>query len=101
MAEWIRAASIDEIPDDTGKLVEVDGQEIALFKDRGEICAIHNLCPHAGGPLAEGGMREGHVMCPWHGWEFNLKTGTCAFNPAIKVPVFKTKTEGPDVFVAI
>lgn len=99
MAEFIRVASLSEIPDDAGKLVEVDGQEIALFKNGSEVCAIHNMCPHAGGPLSEGGMREGNAICPWHGWEFNLKTGLCSFNPAIKVPVFKVKVEGDDVFV--
>jgi len=101
MSEWIRVAAADEVPADTGKLVEVDGQEIALFKSNGEVCAIHNLCPHAGGPLSEGGVREGHVMCPWHAWEFNLKTGECAFNPAIKVPVFKIKTANNDVFIQL
>lgn len=101
MSEFIRVASADEIPEDAGKLVEVDGQEIALFKSNGEICAIHNLCPHAGGPLSEGGLKDGHVICPWHGWEFNLKSGACAFNPAIKVPVFKTKIAGTDIFILL
>ena len=101
MSEFIRIASVHEIAESAGKLVEVEGQEIALFKSNGEIYAIHNLCPHAGGPLSEGSLREGHVMCPWHGWEFNLKTGSCAFNPAIRVPVFETKICGTDVFVAL
>ena len=101
MSEYIRVASVDEVIEGAGKLVEIDGQEIALFKSNGEICAIHNLCPHAGGPLSEGGVRDGHVMCPWHGWEFNLKTGACAFNPAIKVPVFKTKKMGNDILIEL
>ena len=101
MPDYIRAASVDEIQEGAGKLVEIDGQEIAFFKFNKEICAIHNLCPHAGGPLAEGSVREGHVMCPWHGWEFNLKTGAFAFNPAIKVPTFKTKIVGSDVFIQL
>ncbi len=101
MSEFIRAASADEIPEDTGKLVEIDGQEIALFKSGAEICAIHNICPHAGGPLSEGGLREGRVICPWHGWEFDLKSGVSAFNPAIKVPVFKVKVENGSVFVRV
>ena len=101
MSDYIRALAADEIQEGVGKLVEVDGQEIAFFKSSGEICAIHNLCPHAGGPLAEGSVREGQVMCPWHGWQFNLKTGACAFNPAIKVPVLKTKITGNDVFIQV
>jgi len=99
MAEYSKVCKLSELPEGEGKLVEVDGSEIALFKDGGEVCAVHNICPHAGGPLSEGGVREGQVVCPWHGWEFNLRTGVCAFNPVIKVPVFKVKVEGDEVFV--
>ena len=99
MAEYIKVCKLAEIPEDAGKLVEADGSEIALFRNQGEVYAVHNICPHAGGPLSEGGIREGQVICPWHGWEFNLRTGACAFNPVIKVPVFKVKVEDDDVWV--
>ena len=101
MSHYIQVAFLDEIPEDTGKRVEVDGQEIALYRQGSEVFALYNTCPHAGGPLAEGGVREGHAICPWHGWEFNLKTGACSFNPSIKQPVYKVKVEGQGVFVQV
>lgn len=101
MGEWIKVAKKSEVPDDTGKSVEVKGLEIALFKVEGKIHAIHSVCPHQGGPLAEGGITGDAVMCPWHGWEFSVKTGGCSFNDAIRVPVFKVKEEGDDVFVEV
>ena len=101
MSELIKVCKKSEIPDDTGKLVEVKGKEIALFKSDGKICAIYAHCPHQGGPLDEGGITEGMVTCPWHGWEFNVATGECGFNKAIKQPTFPVKEEGDDVYVEV
>lgn len=101
MNDYIKVALKNEIPEDTGKLVEVDGRPIALFKVKGKVYAIDAVCPHAGGPLAEGGVHDGHVMCPWHGWEFNLKDGVCAFNDSIKQPVFSVKEEGDEVYLRL
>ena len=99
MAEFVKVAKKSEIPEDTGKRVEVNSKEIALFKVDGKVHAIYAHCPHQGGPLDEGGCTNGLVMCPWHGWEFNVKTGACTFNDAIKQPVFKVKEEGDEVWV--
>ena len=101
MAEFVKVTKKTEIPEDTGKLVKVKGLEIALFKVDGKICAIHSICPHQGGPLDEGGLSGNLVTCPWHGWDFDVKTGACSFNDAIKVPVFKVKEEGEDVYVEV
>jgi nitrite reductase (NADH) small subunit len=102
MSEFVKVAKKSEIPEDTGKLVEVQGTDVALFKgEGGKVCAIHPRCPHQGGPLEEGGIHGNLVMCPWHGWEFDVTTGKCSFNESIKVPVFKVKEEGDDVYVAL
>ena len=58
-----------------------DGRPIALFNVDGEIFALDNTCPHAGGPLGEGSLDGEVVSCPWHGWKFNVKTGDCLKNP--------------------
>lgn len=101
MSEWVKVAKKSEIPEDTGKKVEPKGQEIALFKMNGKVCAIHAVCPHQGGPLDEGGLTESVVTCPWHGWEFNVTTGACSFNDAIHVPTFNVKEDGDDVYIEV
>ena len=101
MSQWIRVAKKNAIPSDTGLLVEAGGQEIALFNINGKICAIHAVCPHQGGPLAEGGIDGTVVTCPWHGWQFDVTTGVCTFNDAIKQPTFPVKEEGEDVSVEV
>src|SRR5499427_1002594 len=64
-----------EIPEGGAKLVRVNAEEIAVFKRGGEICAIQNLCPHEGGQLSKGWIEDEAVVCPLHGYQFNLKTG--------------------------
>lgn len=101
MAEFIKVAKVNEIPTDTGKLVEVEGCEIALFNLNGEIKAINAVCPHQGGPLHEGGLHGDKVMCPWHGWEFDVNTGKCGVNERFDVDPYKVKVEGDDVLVSV
>lgn len=101
MGEFVRVAKKTEIPTDTGYLVEVGGKEIALFKIEDKVYAIYNICPHQGGPLHEGGLDGKLVMCPWHGWQFDVTNGTCAFNDAIKQPTFPVKEEGDDIYIQV
>ncbi len=101
MGEFVKVAQKSEIPEDTGKLVEVDGKEIGLFKVKGKVYALYNACIHVGGPLADGGVHGKSVMCPWHGWEFDLATGKCSFNESVKQPTFKVKEEGEDIYVEV
>lgn len=67
-----------------------DGREVALFNIEGEIFALDNACPHMGGPLGDGEIEDSTVICPWHAWQFNIKTGECINVPgedAICIPI--------------
>jgi nitrite reductase/ring-hydroxylating ferredoxin subunit len=86
-----------ELPDNASKQVEVQGRAIALFNIKGEILAVSDRCPHAGGSLCKGArvglvqadlpgdysyIRHGEIVrCPWHGWEFDLRTGRSWCDP--------------------
>ena len=67
----------------------------------GTISAMDNVCLHRGGPIGQGFVNEGKVVCPWHGWEWDPKTGAAAHNPSARVPVYPIKVEGNDVLVEI
>lgn len=99
MAQFVKVAKKSEIPEDTGKLVQVNGKDIALFKVAGKVHALYQVCPHQGGPLDEGGLDGNVVTCPWHGWQFDITTGECVFNESIKQPTFNVKEEGDDVYI--
>ena len=67
---------VDDIPLGQGRCFIVKGEEIAVFRSRnGKIYAVQNQCPHRQGPLAEGIIGNGEVICPLHGHKFNLTTG--------------------------
>ena len=100
MSSFVKVAKFDDVPTQTGLFVEVDGQPVALYKVDGKIHAIHNVCPHQGGPLSEGSLNGTFAMCPWHGWEFDVTTGACQFNDSIKVQCYQVKVEGDDVLLS-
>ena len=91
-------ATVDEIGPGGRKIVEVAGRSIGVFNVGGEFFALRNRCPHQGGPLCEGYLiglvlsarpgeyrylRDGEMLrCPWHGWEFDVRTGQSWFDPA-------------------
>jgi len=69
---------VSDFSDGTSQVVELDGRDVAVFQSEGEFYAIENDCPHQGGPLGEGKVEGDSVFCPWHGFEFDLETGTHA-----------------------
>jgi len=72
----INLGSAAAIPVGQGRCYIVNGQEIAVFRQRdGRLFATENLCPHRRGPLSEGIVGDGRVICPMHAHQFNLQTG--------------------------
>ena len=82
--DFVTVATTEEIPPGQAKLVEVNGNEIALFNIGGEIHAIDNNCTHVGGPLCEGEISGSEVTCPWHGAVFDITTGRALGPPAME-----------------
>jgi len=90
-------AAVTEIPPGSRKLVTVRGRPIAVFNLDGEFYGLFNRCPHQGGPMCEGILtgliqsdepghyeysRKGEILrCPWHGWEFDVRTGQSFCDP--------------------
>lgn len=101
MTDFVKVATLAELPAGARKIVEVDGFLVALFNVEGEICAIEDICTHDGGPLAEGDLvAPGIIACPRHGAQFELCTGKALTLPAFEdVETFEVKIEGEDVYV--
>ncbi len=100
MAEWIKFCGATEVPE-PGKVMEADvnGVQICLANLNGELAALDNLCPHRQGPLGQGWIEGETVICPWHSWAFNLKTGESEYPANERVKVFPVKTEGENVMI--
>jgi nitrite reductase/ring-hydroxylating ferredoxin subunit len=101
MPRFVKLASLDELSPGGMKETEIDGRIIALFNVGGEISAIDGICPHQGGPLAEGELTGTTVTCPWHGWRFDIKTGQTLGGSKLCQTVYPVKLEGNDVMVEV
>jgi nitrite reductase (NADH) small subunit len=96
-----RVGRIQDLPDGHGWLVEVEGQEIALFRRGERVYALENACPHRGAALAFGDVRGDVVYCPVHAWPFHLPTGGCPELPGVAVRTYAVHVEGDDVLVEL
>ncbi len=98
---WEKVCGVKEIPPGSSKIVDRTGNAVALFNVNGQIFAIDNACGHRGGPLGEGYLAGEMVTCPWHAWNFNVKTGQCESNPALRQKCFAVKVEKGEIFVEL
>ena len=102
--DYIKVCSLAELPNDSQKIVQVGVQKVALFHFNNEITAIANACLHKAGPLGLGLVEKKYdglyVTCPWHGWEYNIKTGSAPPGYKDQQALYEVKVEGDDVLVS-
>jgi nitrite reductase/ring-hydroxylating ferredoxin subunit/uncharacterized membrane protein len=105
--EWKVAGRTSDLAEGklTGGEIEVDGRKVpvVLLKRGSQVFALNGTCAHAGGPLAEGKVvGEACVQCPWHGSEFDMRTGEVVQGPsAYPQPVYHARIRGEDVEVRL
>ncbi|MCC7368157.1 MAG: Rieske (2Fe-2S) protein [Chloroflexi bacterium] len=119
MAE-VFAGVVADFDDGARKIVPVNGREVVVLRHDDSYYAYANYCLHNGGPVGEGVLigrveailgenqtsagerfstEETHLVCPWHGWEYNLKTGACAGDPSRKLRRFETVEREGNIYV--
>lgn len=113
-------AKLAQFLDGERVIVRHEGREIGVFHWRGAFYAYENVCVHQGGPACEGIMmhkvedvlgpdltwhgqrfsdEEIHFVCPWHGYEYDLKTGECAADRKLRLKRFEVVRRGEDIYV--
>lgn len=102
MAEFVRVCAETELPK-PGNLGEftTNGRAICVANIEGAICVLDGTCPHEGGPLGEGTIEGGRVVCPWHSYAFDLHTGEAEGEPTLKAEVLEAKVEDGELRVRI
>jgi len=101
MSEFIKIANKSELPEvDSAAEFTAADHTICIANVNGEYCAVDNVCPHEGGPLGMGFVDGTKIVCPWHGWEIEAKTGKAA-NGQASVAAYDLRIEGDDVLVAL
>ena len=101
MSRFVRMATLEELPVGGAKEVEFEGRVYALFNVEGQISVIDGICPHQGGPLVDGPLEGTTVTCPWHGWQFDVRSGKTPLGPKIKQAVYEVRIDGQDVLVSV
>jgi nitrite reductase (NADH) small subunit/3-phenylpropionate/trans-cinnamate dioxygenase ferredoxin subunit len=96
-----KVAEAAEVPDGEARVVDVAGRTLALFNVGGTFYALDNACPHRGGPLGEGDVDGAIVVCPWHAWRWDVRTGSNTNNPAVRVACYPVSVEQGSVFVIL
>jgi nitrite reductase (NADH) small subunit len=111
-----------ELDDGDSRIVRHGRIEIGLYRHAGEYYAYRNHCLHQGGPACEGIVRprvldvyaedktfvaqtydhdDPHIVCPWHGWEYKLKTGECAPDPSLRLKRYEVQQKNGGVYVVV
>ncbi len=111
---------LSEFPEGDRRIIFHDGLEIGVFHWQGNFYACQNLCLHQGGPCCEGvimnkvedvlgpdktwrGQKfsddEAHFVCPWHGYEYDIKTGECAGNRSLRLKSYEVVKRGQELYV--
>jgi nitrite reductase (NADH) small subunit len=81
--------------------VRIGHQPYAICNLDGAIHAIDGICLHRGGPLGQGQLHDGRVVCPYHMWEFDCRTGEYDYDPTKRVATFGVQIEGDDILLQV
>ena len=99
MQEFHKVAQLSEVPVGQSKVVMLNNKVIALFNVDGKLYALHNLCPHEGGPLSEGRVKGHVVTCPWHDLAFDVRNGQGVDGGGYCMGSYEVRLEGSDIMV--
>ncbi len=97
----VAVAMVAEIPEGGRRIVEVDGLSIGIFRHRGVWIALRNHCIHRGGPVAEGDLEGDVLVCPWHGFRYDVRTGVCLMDPDAELDRYDLRIEGDRVILEV
>ncbi len=101
MADFVKVATLKDLPPGSAKAVEAGGKSVALYNLNGSVFATANTCPHRGGPLGEGELDGQVITCPWHGFQYDVKSGTCLTNAALTLLCHPVRLEGENILVQV
>jgi nitrite reductase (NADH) small subunit len=94
MADFIRICAQSELPQPgTVREFTTNGRALCVANIAGAISVLDGTCPHEGGPLGEGTIENGRVVCPWHAYAFDVYTGEAEGEPSLKAEVLEAKLE--------
>ena len=102
MPQFVPLCRVTETPEE-GEICEMPaaGRVFCVARVYGELSVMDNVCPHRGGPLGQGLVEDGRIVCPWHAWAFDAKTGCASHNPKACVRRYAARLEDEVVLVEV
>ena len=99
MVKWVNIAKTSEIEPGQNIVIKCEGEDIAIFNAGEAFYAVNNPCPHQGGPLNQGVLTGKLITCPWHGWQYDLKSGCPITTPNLRT--YPLRLDGDTLQIAI
>jgi nitrite reductase/ring-hydroxylating ferredoxin subunit len=97
----VKIASVSKLPSGAVMPAAAGDESYAVCHAEGAIHVLDGVCPHAGGPLGQGVLHGTTLVCPWHGWEYDCRTGVCTFNDEVRVATYPVTVSGDDVLIEV
>jgi nitrite reductase (NADH) small subunit len=101
VADFVTVARADELAPGEVRRVQVGEEEVALARIGDEFYAVQGTCLHLQGPLGDGKLEDHVLTCPWHGWQYDVRTGENEFDLAIQLRTYDVSVEDGEVRVAV
>lgn len=98
---FVKVGKLSKLPAGQMLETEVDGEQYVVCNVGGTLYGMSGYCPHAGGPLGQGALHDDTVVCPWHAWEFNCRTGESTGGAIVRVQTYAVKIDGDDILMDI
>jgi nitrite reductase/ring-hydroxylating ferredoxin subunit len=96
---WHKVARTSDLAPGDLRAIEVDGRAVVLVREGDQFFATQRTCLHQGGDLSEGIVSRGFLICPVHGWKFEVATGRHPLSPETCLATYAVRIEGDDVWV--
>ncbi len=102
MTDFVKVAELDDLDDGELMAVEADGEPVCLAKVDGTVYAFTGTCTHIGGPLDEGELEGVVLTCPWHGAQYDVRTGKVLRGPARQdIQTYAVRVEAHSILVSL
>jgi nitrite reductase (NADH) small subunit len=100
-AGFHRVGSLAQLRANGRLIAEIDDDSVLVFEVEGSLVATSGACPHAGGPIQDGALCGSILSCPWHGYNFDLRTGACEEDAGLTLERYEVLLRGDDILVKL
>ena len=95
----VKVGPLEALPPGSVAEVEAGGATYAICNVEGDLHCLQGTCPHAGGPLGQGNLNGALLTCPWHGWEFDCRTGVNNYDNDVQLKTFPVVVQDESIFI--